>query len=131
MKRVLKKCKVCTYINKKPAQLVATPKLPDYHVQCNYAFEVVGIDYAGPLFCKDIFSANDDVHKCHILLFTCAFSRAALLEITSDLKAENLLIALKRFISQRGKSRKFISDNAKTFKNSKFLYKRILPGILY
>ena len=121
VKRVLRECIVCKYVNKKPAQPVSTPQLLDYRVQCNHAFEVVGIDYAGPLFCKDIFRSNDDVHKCYILLFTCAFSRAVHLESTSDLKAENLLLDLKRFISRRGKSTKFISDNAKTFKKSKKL----------
>ena len=50
-----------------------------------------------------------------------AFSRALHLEITSYLKAENLLLALQRFISRRGKSTTFISDNAKTFKKSKKL----------
>ena len=93
VKHVLRECIVYKYVTKKPAQPVATPELPDYRVQCNHAFEVVGIDYAGPLFCKDIFSPNNDVHKCYILLFTCAFSRAVHLEITSDLKAENLTFA--------------------------------------
>ena len=72
VKRVLKECIVCKYVNKKPAQPVATPELPNYRVQCNHAFEVVGIDQAGPLFCTDIFSPNSDVHKCYTLLLTCA-----------------------------------------------------------
>ena len=38
VKRVLKECTVCKYVNKKPAQPVATPELPDYRVQCNHAF---------------------------------------------------------------------------------------------
>ena len=54
-------------------------------------------------------------------MFTCAFSRGVHLEITSDLKAENLLLALQRFISRRDKSTKFISDNVKTFRKSKKL----------
>ena len=58
----------------------------------------------------------------HIFInVTPAFSRALHLEITSYLKEENLLLALQRFISRRGKSTKFISDNAKTFKKSKKL----------
>ena len=57
----------------------------------------------------------------YILLLTCAFSRAVHLEITSDLKAESILLALKRFILRMRKSTKFISDNAKTFKKSKKL----------
>ena len=97
VKRVLKDCIVCKYVNKKPVQPVATPKLPYYCVQFSHDFEVVGMNYAGPFFCKGIFSSNDDIHKCYILLFTCVFSRAVHLEITSDLKAKNLLLALKRF----------------------------------
>ena len=54
-------------------------------------------------------------------MFTCAFGRGVHLEITSDLKAENLLLALQRFISRRDKSTKFISDNVKTFRKSKKL----------
>ena len=38
VKRVLKECTVCKYVNKKPAQPVATPELPDYRVHCNHAF---------------------------------------------------------------------------------------------
>ena len=54
-------------------------------------------------------------------MFTCAFSCAVHLEITFDLRAENLLLALQHFISRIDKSAKFISDNAKTFKKSKKL----------
>ena len=53
--------------------------------------------------------------------FSKMFNHAVHLEITSDLKAENLLLALKRLISRSSKSTKFISDSAKTFKNSKKL----------
>ena len=118
---MLKECIVCKYVNKKPAQPVATLEFPDCRVHSNHAFEVVRTDYAGPPFCKDIFSSNNEVHRCYTLLFTCAFSRAVHLEITSDLKAENLLLTLQRFTSRRGKSTKFISDNAKTFQKSKKL----------
>ena len=60
VERVLKECIICEYVNKLPAQPLATPELPDYRVQCNLAFEVVVIDYPGPLF-----SSNDDVYKCY------------------------------------------------------------------
>ena len=70
MKRVLKECTVCKYINKKPAQPVATTELPDYSVQFNHTFKVVEIDYAGLLFWKDIFSSNDDVQQ-HFVVYLC------------------------------------------------------------
>ena len=54
-------------------------------------------------------------------MFNCVFSRAVHLKITSDIKAENLILALKGFVSRKGKSTKFISDNGKTFKKSKNL----------
>ena len=101
-----------------------TPELPDYRVTFNHPFEVVGVDCANP----DICSSNNDVHKCQILLFTCGFSQAVHLEVTSDIGADNSLLALKRFISRRGLNlfTKFISDNAKTFKTTKL--KLLLNG---
>lgn len=51
------------------------PELSDYRVTFNHALEVVGVDYADPLYCRDVFSSNNDVHKCYTLLFTSAFNR--------------------------------------------------------
>ena len=84
---------------------------------CEYPFENVGVDYAGPLYIRDIYYKSKEMHKCYILLFTCATTRCVHLELVSGFHADTSLLCLKRFISRRGKPNLFISDNFKTFKS--------------
>ena len=53
-----------------------SPSLPDYRVTSHFAFQKIGLDYAGPLHVKDIYT-NDasDMHKAYACLFTCASTR--------------------------------------------------------
>ena len=53
--------------------------------------------------------------KCYLLLLTCASTRCVHLEL--DYRWQSLLLALKRFISRRGTSKLFISNNFSTFKS--------------
>ena len=73
---------------------------------CEYPFENVGVDLKWK-----------EMHKCYILLFTCATTRCVHLELVSGFHADTSLLCLKRFISRRGKPNLFISDNFKTFKS--------------
>ena len=78
------------------------------------AFTQVGVDFAGPVYLKDVYSKSKKVYKAYIAIFTCASSRAVHLELVPDLSTGTLLICLKR----RGVPRLVISDNGKTFKSS-------------
>ena len=91
-----------------------TPALPVYRVHCNHCFENVGVDFAGPLYCKE---KTGDMSKVYILLFTCCVTRAVHLEITSSQGQHSLILAIRRFISRRGRCKLIISDNFKTFKS--------------
>lgn len=77
-------------------------------------FEVIGIDFAGPLYAKRC-SGND---KCYAVLFSCAVTCAVHLELVSDLTATNILLAFRRFLSRRGLCPIIYTDNAKTFKRA-------------
>ena len=55
--------------------------------------------------------------KCYLLLLTCASTRCVHLELVIDYRWQSLVLALKRFISRRGTSKLFISDNFSTFKS--------------
>lgn len=62
--------------------------------------------------------SNDDyLYKVHVVLFTCAVTRAVHLDLVSNLSATAFIQSLKRFIARRGVPRLFISDNATCFKN--------------
>ena len=52
-------------------------------------------------------------------LFTCIVTRGLHLEIVSDMSAEKFLLALRRFVSRRGKPEEIILDNASQFKVTK------------
>ncbi|GFY59327.1 integrase catalytic domain-containing protein [Trichonephila inaurata madagascariensis] len=73
------------------------------------AFEIVGIDLAGPLFLKS-------GEKVWIALFTCANFRAIHLELVNSLTAGSFLLCLQRFIARRGRPCTIYSDNGMNFR---------------
>ena len=86
--------------------------LPKDRTVGSVPFEVVGVDYAGPIAYK---SSKKKIGKAYILLFTCSLTRAIHLELLPDLTADNCIKSLKRFVARRGRPRKVYSDNGKTF----------------
>lgn len=114
VKKLLKKCIICKIVQGKTLKPPDCPSLPKFRLECNHAFENVGLDYAGPLFIKN---PNYNKEKCYILLFTCAVTRAIHLELCTDLSADVLILAIKRFSSRRGVPKLFVSDNFKSFKS--------------
>ena len=114
----LKKCFDCRRLMGKSYEQ-PPGSLPAFRCTPGEPFETVGIDFAGPLFVKQVDNSSRKVYFC---LFTCARSRAVHLELVRDLSAARFLLALDRFVSRRGLCREICSDNAKTFiKSSKEL----------
>ena len=93
------------------------PNLPEFWVKKDFAFSYTGIDYAGPLFVKNIYDKVEKgkMFKCWLVLFTCANSRGIFLDLVYDASAEACISALQRFISSRGAPKAFISDNGSAF----------------
>ena len=79
-----------------------TPSLPNFRVNCSFAFESVGVDFVGPSYVKDIYSRNENLNKCYLLLFACITTRALHLEITQDVSRNSVILALRRFMARRG-----------------------------
>ena len=48
----------------------AAPTLPDFRLSNDFAFTRVGVDYADPLYVKDIYSPSKVMHKSCIALYT-------------------------------------------------------------
>ena len=117
VKKVLKNCFICKTIQGKTIIPPQTPNLPNARVKCNHAFENVGIDFAGPLYCKENSVSGIAMSKCYILLITCSVTRAVHLELTPNVSTYSLILALKRFIYRRGSAKLIISDNFKSFKS--------------
>ena len=55
------------------------------------------------------------IHKRYCVMFTCFSSRAVHLETTNTLDTDSFIMALRRFLSTRGKVRSIRSDNGGNF----------------
>ena len=75
------------------------PPLPKSCVDSQHAFQSIGIDYAGPLFVKNIYSQSEDDPIFKSLLLPV---RAIYLDLATDCSALACINVLKRFISRRG-----------------------------
>ena len=69
---MLQKFFICNVIQKKAAIPEDTPALPPFRIQFSSCFENVGLDYAGPLFYKDV--VENKMQKCCVLFFTCSIA---------------------------------------------------------
>lgn len=114
----LSRCGICQKLSGKAYQGQPTPPLPDFRVADDPAFSGIGIDFAGPLHVKDIYRGSQ-MHKSYIAVFTCASTRAIHLELVPDLTADSFIRAFKRFIARRGLPSVVISDNGRTFHDTK------------
>jgi len=115
VKSIISKCVFCKVVIGKTMVGPSPPDLPSFRVASDFAFRKIGLDFAGPLYVKEIYNDSDDLHKCYICLFTCASTRNTHLELTPDMGTNALIRCLRRFISRRGSMEFVISDNFKTF----------------
>ena len=119
VKTVIGKCSVCKKIEGRSYAVPRSPPLPEFRLSDEFAFSRVGVDFAGPMYVKDIFAKGGGMNKVYIALFTCATSRAVHLELVPSLTAESFIKALTRFKGRRGTPTLIVSDNGKTFKDSR------------
>ena len=140
-KKVWFACVTCQKLSSPPFQELAAP-LPLNRLKKAEAFNITGVDFAGPLYFKPVASKknrrqaassepsteeapieeDDDPRitthhcKCYVCLFTCAVTRAVHLELVPDLSARSFLLAFRRFAARRGPVSVMYSDNAQTFR---------------
>ena len=118
VKRVIAPCVTCKRHLAKGLLPPPSPPLPEFRVRTDHCFQTTGLDYAGPVWVKDIYGSSTVMNKAYICLFTCATSRAVHLELVPNLEAEAFLRCLKRFFNRRGKPNLIIDDNQTAFKSS-------------
>ncbi|XP_035219011.1 uncharacterized protein LOC118192209 [Stegodyphus dumicola] len=107
VKRICSKCVICKRFKGKSVQPPVAP-LPKDRIKYAGAFEVTGIDLAGPLY---VLSGE----KAWIVIFTCAIYRAVHFELTKSLSADSFIMALRRFIARRGRISILYTDNGTNF----------------
>ena len=117
MRKVIQGCVTCRRFSTKTAEVPVSP-LPEDRVKNAKAFEVTGVDLAGPLFLKD-------GSKVWLVLYTCAVYRCVHLELVESLSTEDFLLSLVRFIGRRGRPSIVHSDNGTNFVGASNLFDSI------
>ena len=105
-------CVNCRKVGGKFYPTVAPPPLPNFRVTPSDPFESTGLDSAGPISYK----SGRVTKKGHILIFTCATTRAVAFEFVTGLSVEEVTLGLRRFFARYGLPKTIQSDNHQTFK---------------
>ena len=117
VKFIVRSCVICKKLEGLPYCSQPSPDLPTCRVSDDPPFSHTGLDFAGPVYCRESRNVSDH-SKGYICLFTCASTRAIHLELTRGMSADQFLLAFRRFTGRRGLPTTLLSDNAKTFKSS-------------
>ena len=75
------------------------------------------MDYAGPLYIKDVYDGST-LNKEWIFLFTCCSSRLILLDLVTDCSSSVYIMAIRRFIGRQGVPDIIYSENGSQFVSS-------------
>ena len=114
VKRILYECVTCCRFQGKPYCPPPPPPLPSFQINEAKPFSYTGVDFAGPLYVKDmVVSSPRNVWIC---LYTCCVTRAVHLGIVPDMTLQAFIRSFKCFTSRRRFPVRIVSDNAKTFK---------------
>ena len=112
-KKVIRACFGCKRFEATAFQKPPPGNLPVERTTGSVPFQVVGVDYDGPISYKA--SSKRETGKAYILLFACSLTRAIHLELLSDQTTEGFIKSFKRFIAGRGRPQKVYSDNGRSF----------------
>lgn len=107
VKKVVRECIKCRRFQSQHFSPPTAP-LPVDRIRRGAAFDVTGIDLAGPLYLRS-------GEKVWIVIFTCATYRAVHLELVNSLTTEAFIYALRRFIARRGRVHTIYTDNGTNF----------------
>ncbi len=115
VKKILSKCTICRRLEGPP---YGNPPLPEFRLSSSdLAFSKIGVDYAGPMYVKDIYSQSKDMHKVHISLYTCSSSTALHLYPCAPIQAVELYMSSEPFRALYRKTRNSSSDHFGQWEN--------------
>ena len=111
-RKVIRACYGCKKLQVSAFANPPTASLPTDRTVGSISFEVLGVDFAGPIAYK---VSPKKEGKAYILLFACSLTRAIHLELIPNPTAEEFIRSLKQFIARRGRPRKIYSNNGRSF----------------
>ena len=89
------------------------------------AFQVIGVDSAGPLYYR---ISPTKEGKAYILLFSCSLTRAIHLQPLKEQTTNEFIRSLKLLIARSGRPQTIYSDNAKTFTAAASWIKKVVKN---
>ena len=106
VKKILWNCAKCRNRRAQP-MCPKIASLPKDRFDMSRPFSVSGLDFLGPFTVKKFRKTE----KRYVLLITCLATRAIHLEVAQCLDTDSFLLAVRRFMSRRGKPQCVWSDN--------------------
>ena len=92
-----------------------SPPLPLSRLCDDYPFKHTAVDYASPVFVKNIYEDSGSMSKGWIFLFNCYSARSLCLDLVSDISSPLCIRGLRHFFARRGVPSKILSDNGTQF----------------
>ena len=111
-KRIRSGCWGCKRFRATPLSAPRQADLPTDRTVGDYPFQVIGLDFAGPIAYKKTAKTQG---KAYIIIYTCSLTRAVCLELLPDQSHAAFVPSLKRMMARRGRPEKIYSDNFSTF----------------
>jgi hypothetical protein len=114
-KSLIRSCFRCKILRPKRAPQLLAP-LPAFRSTSSKPapFATTTLDAAGPFIIKQ--NRGQKRVSRHLLLFTCAITRATHIEVMFTTDTDSFLLALARFASSRGRPSRIVCDNAGQFR---------------
>lgn len=104
-------CRRCFRQSPRPISQLMAP-LPEFKTTPSLPFTHCGVDFAGPIQIKGAEQRNARMVKAYICVFVCMYSKAAHLELATDLSSAKFILAMQ---SRRGISSDIYCDQGTNF----------------
>ena len=111
-KKIVKSCHGCRRFRAQAYTFTSTRNLPKDRTEGQTPFQVIGVDFAGPLRYR---MKPKTEGKAYILLYACSLTRAMYIDLVPNFKTTEFIKSLKCSIAGRGRPQRIYSDNGKTF----------------
>ena len=124
VKKICRNCQNCKIQHCKPV-IPQMGLLPSFRITPqSKPFVFTGLDFFGPFYVK----VRRVKEKVYGVIFTCMTTRAIHVETSSSLSTDSAIMAIRRFVSRRGKPNSIFSDNATNFRGADRELKEAIQG---
>jgi hypothetical protein len=105
VRKVRNQCHGCKRFRLSSYATPSTGVLPTTRTQGINPYQVIGVDYAGPIRYR---KRNGRDGKSYVLLYACSLTRGIYIDLLPSLELTDFILSLKRFIARRGGQRSLV-----------------------